>query len=78
MEGMHHMNRENLQPDEHSWPTRTNSVSTVALISSEQVWISLSGAQQETVAATVVRICQTLARQSAQPSQEEEAHERRC
>ncbi|WP_220198396.1 hypothetical protein [Ktedonospora formicarum] len=50
---------------------QTKLVLDVPPIQNAQVWIGLSEPQQQTVAATVVRICQALAHHRARPTESE-------
>jgi hypothetical protein len=73
MEGRDHMNLERKQHSHPRWKQQTNLISAVPPIPSEQVWSGLSQPQQQTVTATVVKICQTLAHCPAKPIESESA-----
>jgi Tfp pilus assembly protein PilV len=76
LERMHHVSTETLTSNNQQWNKQTELISPVLLISTEQVWISLSEAQQQTVAAALARICRGVARHLQKPSEEEDGHER--
>ena len=65
------MNLEDTQPSQRNWHQQTKLVSAVPPMVGEQVWSGLTQAQQQMVAATIIRICHTLAHQLAKLAESE-------
>lgn len=71
MEGKSNMNLDHNQRMSPRGNPQAKPVLAVPPIQNAQIWTGLSEPQQQTVAATVVRICQALAHHLAKPTESE-------